>query len=141
MLGRRIREARLAAKLTQPNLAKLAGVSRSTLQLLEDDENVNLDTVRRVAAHLPRLRHLKLALDGEETLDAAEPEEVRAALADLLAATQRLITALGLAVPAARPAGTARLEGQPLIDDDTLRRIKELDAAVDAGTVRTDSDT
>jgi transcriptional regulator with XRE-family HTH domain len=138
MLGARIRDARHAAGLTQQRLAGLADVPRSQLQKLEKDENVTVETLRAIVRHLPALRWLKLALDGEDVLAVADPAVVRQALAELTAATGRLSAAFGVAAPTTQnaPAGATRVEDPPFIDDDLMRRIKQIDAAIDAGEVQ-----
>jgi Predicted transcriptional regulator with C-terminal CBS domains len=51
-----IRKARIELKLTQKQLADLAGIERKQLSTLERGGNVTLATVRKVVAHLPNMQ-------------------------------------------------------------------------------------
>jgi transcriptional regulator with XRE-family HTH domain len=60
MWGDDIRRARLAARLTVTALAKLSEVSRKQITLIEQNKNVSMDTLAKLAPHLPALRSLTL---------------------------------------------------------------------------------
>ena len=139
MLHLRIREAREAAGLSQRELAARAQLTRSHVQNAEDGANITVATLRKIAAQLPKLHYLLLALDGVELIDGPE---AHAALQDLHAAMSRLDTALGAApaLKASSPAGATRFEPAD-IDPETFRRIVALDAAVDRGEIKTDDDS
>ncbi len=58
-IGRRARDARLAARRSQADVARAAGVSLPTLQRFEAGANVSLDVLVRVAIALNAERDLR----------------------------------------------------------------------------------
>src|ERR1041385_5633625 len=68
LLHEELRSAREAAGLTQTELAARAGIPRNQVVRAEKGENITLDTLRKIAAHLPLqnltlLEKLKLDFD------------------------------------------------------------------------------
>jgi transcriptional regulator with XRE-family HTH domain len=107
MLHDDFRNARLAAGLSQAELARRAKVSRRQIQLLETGANVTLDTVRRIAPMLPNLA--RVTLGGLEMVTAnADLEEVRRRAFALFEDVSRLIYALGAVPPTPQQSGTYR---------------------------------
>ncbi len=139
MLHLRIREAREAAGLSQRELAARAQLNRSHVQNAEEGANITVATLRKIAAQLPKLHYLLLALDGVELIDG---REAHAALDDLRAAKGRLDTAFSVTPGrASDPVGATRYEPPDTLDAETFRRIAALDAAVDRGEFLTDDDS
>src|ERR1051325_11405886 len=75
-LHEELRAAREAAGLTQTELAARAGITRNQVVRAEKGGNITLDTLRKIAAHLP-IEHLtlleKLKLDFDYI---PEPEKL-----------------------------------------------------------------
>lgn len=138
LLNERIREARLAAGLTQEALAALAGVGRSLIQDLETPgHDARLNTLRKVAVHLPRLRTLMLALDGA---DLVERDVAGEALTTIIETAQGLLALYGQPASIPAGAGATRVPRSSAVDIRTERRVAELDAAVDRGEIPTDDE-
>lgn len=57
-LGRRLSEARIAGRLTQAGLANAAGVSKRTIERMEDGVPVQLDSLIRALRALGKLEGL-----------------------------------------------------------------------------------
>ena len=53
MLHEQLRRAREQAGLSQARLAALAGIPRNQIVRAEKGDNITLDTLRKIAAHLP----------------------------------------------------------------------------------------
>ena len=99
-----IREARIAAGLSQSECARRAGIPRKQIMALENGANVTLETLRRVIPVLPNLK--RVTLGGIEIVTAnADLDEARRAALDLFDVAKRLIAALGAppATPVAPP--------------------------------------
>jgi transcriptional regulator with XRE-family HTH domain len=127
MLHEDFRNARLAAGLSQSELARRANVSRRQIQLLENGANVTLDTVRRIAPLLPNLA--RVTLGGLEIVTAnADLEEVRQRAFALFEDVSRLIYALGSVPPAPHQSGTRR---RPSGSESEERTGQRLDKIVD----------
>src|SRR5689334_9894947 len=96
LLHEELRAAREAAGLTQTELAARAGIPRNQVVRAEKGENITLDTLRKIAAHLPLenltlLERLKLDFDyipQPEKLYLGALTNVRHALQSLLAAIE-----------------------------------------------------
>lgn len=101
MLNEDIRQARVAAGLSQAELARRAGITRKQLRFAEEGGNITVDTLRKIAAMLPNLKRMSL---GEAELTTASPdlEEARRAALDLFDVAKRLMAALGAAPPSER---------------------------------------
>ncbi len=78
-LGRRVQARRIAADLTQSQLAKRAGVSRDTLTRLEAGENIGIEPLVRLA----------IALDAADEFGALFPPADTRTLDEILAAQRR----------------------------------------------------
>jgi DNA-binding XRE family transcriptional regulator len=78
-MGERIRDARIAAQLTQGMLAKRAGVSRDTVTRVERGENIGVEALVRIA----------IALDAIAEFSALFPERDTRSLDEILAAQRR----------------------------------------------------
>jgi len=100
MMHQQIREARVRAGLTQVKLAELADVPRSQLRKFEEGGNITVSTLRKIVAQLPELRSLSLGA-VEIAAGGIDPVAVREAATELMAAAQRLLTALGTPAPEA----------------------------------------
>ena len=115
MIHAEFREARIAAGLTQVEVARRAGVLRKQVQALESGANVTLETIRRIAPVLPNLR--RGSLGGLEiVVENADLEEARRAALDLFDVARRLVAALGAspnADPARREMGTGAARSTP----------------------------
>ena len=131
MLNEDVRAARLAAGLSQAELARRAGIPRPQLRFLEDGGNVTIATIRKVAAVLPNLKRVSL---GEVEITTPNPdlEEARRAALDLFDVAKRLMAALGAAPPSERlaaskppaPGGGGATRHESM--DDHERRAKEI---------------
>lgn len=65
-LGRRIQETRIAASLTQKDLAERAGISLSTLVRLESGESVRFEYVLNTLRALNLLSNIDLLVQEQE---------------------------------------------------------------------------
>jgi len=88
MIGPEVREARIAAGLSQVALARLAGVPRKQVVSLESGENVTLSTVRKIVSKLPNLKSVNLG--GFELLTGHDVSSVRRDIYEAYAAMKRL---------------------------------------------------
>ena len=88
-LHEQIRQARQDHGLSQMRLAKLAGVPRSVIQVLEDGGNITLETILRVLTHLPSLRLVALRHEDITSLQRS--------IADFQAVSARILAALDAA--------------------------------------------
>jgi len=124
LLHEELRSAREAAGWTQAELAARAGIPRNQVVRAEKGENITLDTLRKIAAHLP-LQNLtlleKLKLDFDYI---PEPEKLYlGALANVTHALEALGAAIGvamaarLALAAARRADPQAPGGMSNVDD------------------------
>src|ERR1044071_5129488 len=114
MLHDDFRNARLAAGISQAELARRAHVSRRQIQLLETGANVTIDTVRRIAPLLPNLS--RVTLGGLEMLTAnADLEEVR-----------RRAFALGAVPPTPQQSGTYRHPAGSESEERTAQRLEKI---------------
>ena len=130
MIGMQFRAARLAANLSEAELARRAGIQRSQLRALEADGNVEIATMLRVAAHLPDLRTLAVKAGVGATAGAegtVDLENVRMKALGVIAAAQELLRSLGT-------------PGEVSLPPETLEKIKELDRLVDAAEATGDRD-
>ena len=103
-LHEELRAAREAAGLTQTELAARAGIPRNQVVRAEKGGNITLDTLRKIAAHLP-IEHLtlleKLKLDFDYI---PEPEKL---YLGTLANVAHALGALGAAIDVAMAARSA----------------------------------
>src|ERR1043165_5621848 len=103
-LHQELRAAREAAGLTQTELAARAGIPRNQVVRAEKGGNITLDTLRKMAAHLPiesltLLEKLKLDFDY-----VPEPEKL---YLGSLASVAQALNALGAAIQVAMAARVA----------------------------------
>ena len=125
MLHDDFRNARLAAGISQAELARRAHVSRRQIQLLETGANVTIDTVRRIAPLLPNLS--RVTLGGLEMLTAnADLEEVRRRAFALFEDVSRLIYALGAVPPTPQQSGTYRHPAGSESEERTAQRLEKI---------------
>ena len=100
-LHQELKKAREEAGLTQSELAKIAGVPRNQVVRAEKGENITIETLRRIAVHLPVTQ---LTLMHNVMLKAdilPQPEKIYlGAMATLSHMTGALGAALGLAMTA-----------------------------------------
>ena len=134
-LHQELRAAREAAGLTQTELAERAGIPRNQVVRAEKGGNITLDTLRKIAAHLPiqsltLLDKLKLEFDyipEPEKLYLGSLANVSHALGALGAAIQ-VAMAARLALVAAHRANP-EAPGDTSIDDllllETIQRTVE----------------
>lgn len=67
-LGRRIQDMRIASEVTQRKLAELAGVSYSTMQRIENGENIKIENILNVMRALSLLENLEILIPEQEIL-------------------------------------------------------------------------
>ena len=68
LLGQRLEACRLAANISQAQVAAAAGVSRRTITRLENGHGVSLDTFIRVAQQLGLVDNMLASLPSEQVL-------------------------------------------------------------------------
>jgi len=125
LLHEELRAAREAARLTQSELARQAGIPRNQVVRAEKGENITLDTLRKIAVYLPienltLLERLKLDFDY-----IPQPEKLSlGALTNVSQALEALRSAIGVAMAARLALATARRadpnptsEGMNKVDD------------------------
>lgn len=115
MLHQELRKARKQAKLTQGKLAQLAGIPRQQVVRAERGDNITLETLRSIAAHLP-VTHLTLLENVQLVADfLPQPAKIHFAAMDTV----------GLMVDAVRAALNlalqTRLAMQDALDREPLR--------------------
>ncbi len=74
LIGRRLRRARLAANLTQQDMATRVGVSLKTVSNAEDGQNISLETLILMLQGVGRLDDIQNLLpdDGPSPVELAE---------------------------------------------------------------------
>ena len=126
LLHEELRAARVAAGLTQSQLAARAGIPRNQVVRAERGENITLDTLRKIAAYLPLesltlLEKLKLDFDY-----IPEPEKLYlGALSNVSHALEALRAAIEVAM-AARLALAAAHRADPQPTSEGLNKIDDL---------------
>lgn len=115
LLHEELRAAREKAGLTQQGLARLAGIPRNQIVRAEGGENITIDTLRKIAVHLP-LTELTLLDTRQLRVDIIpEPEKLFfAAVQNVLHLTEGLRSALDLALEARAAMEAARRLAPPL---------------------------
>jgi transcriptional regulator with XRE-family HTH domain len=134
-LHQELRSARENAGLSQQALADRAGIPRNQIVRAERGENITIDTLRKIAAHLP-LNELTLMDTTAFRVDIIpEPEKLFEAamenvlrLVDALAAALRLAGEAHTAVEVARrsmdpPPPPRRADGDPVFFLRGLERL------------------
>jgi transcriptional regulator with XRE-family HTH domain len=126
LLHEELRSAREKARLTQSQLAALAGIPRNQVVRAEKGENITLDTLRKIAAYLP-LENLtlleKLKLDFDYI---PEPQKLYlGALSNVSYALEALRSAIDVA-KAARMALAAAHRADPQPTSEGMNKIDHL---------------
>ena len=117
MLHQQVRTARQLAGLSRDELARRSGVPRSQIQKIEEGANVTLDTLMRIAEHLP---NLGVVTAGPLHLQfQADAGELRRALVDFMASTAHLLKVLDGNRPTA-PAPPQALAPDPPYSEQQL---------------------
>jgi len=125
LLHEELRAAREAAGLSQMELATRAGIPRNQVVRAEKGENITLDTLRKIAVHLP-LENLTLLEKSKLQFDyIPEPEKLYVgALTNVSHALETLRSALEVAM-AARLALAAAIRANPEAAGD-MSKVDEL---------------
>jgi transcriptional regulator with XRE-family HTH domain len=133
-LHQELRRAREKAGLSQQALADRAGIPRNQVVRAERGENITIDTLRKIAAHLPVTELTLLDTTGLRVDIVADPEKLfLASLENVLRLSGALLGAIHLAmeartaVEAARRAAPPRPEGQRSADVDPLLLLRGLE--------------
>lgn len=117
LLHEELRRGREKAGLSQQALADRAGIPRNQVVRAERGENITVDTLRRIAAHLPVTELTLLDTKGLRVDIVAEPEKLfLAALENVLRLADALRAAIELATDARRSVEVARRTAPPLAD-------------------------
>jgi transcriptional regulator with XRE-family HTH domain len=115
LLHDELRKAREQAGLSQQALAERAGIPRNQVVRAERGENITLDTLRKLAAHLPVTELTLLDTKGLRVDIFAEPERLfLAALENVLRQAAALEGAVHLALEARTAAEAARRAETPI---------------------------
>lgn len=67
-LGKRIQDIRISVTITQRELAERAGVSPSTMERIENGENVKIENILNVMRALSLLNNLDIILPEQEVI-------------------------------------------------------------------------
>jgi transcriptional regulator with XRE-family HTH domain len=114
-LHEELRRAREKAGLSQQALAELAGIPRNQVVRAERGQNITVDTLRKIAAHLPVTELTLLETRSLRVDIVAEPEKLfLAALENVVRLTETLESAIQLAMQARVAVEVARRAG-PLL--------------------------
>ena len=120
-LHEELRSAREKAGLSQQALADLAGIPRNQVVRAERGENITVDTLRKIAIHLPLTELTLMDTKGFRVDIIAEPERLfMAALENVLRQAAALHGAINLAMETRRAMETARRATPPLPGEDQL---------------------
>lgn len=65
-IGTRIKQARIRLNLTQADFAKIAGISKGTLERAEKGESVQLLTIIKILRHLELFENLEVLIPESE---------------------------------------------------------------------------
>jgi transcriptional regulator with XRE-family HTH domain len=115
LLHEELREAREKAGMTQQELARRAGIPRNQIVRAERGENITVDTLRKIAAHLPVTELSLLDTTGMRVDIIPEPERLfMAALTNVVRLTNALQGAIELAMEARSAVEIARRATPPL---------------------------
>jgi transcriptional regulator with XRE-family HTH domain len=123
MIGPEVRDARIAAGLSQVALARLAGVPRKQVVSLETGQNVTLATMRKIVSKLPNLKSITF---GGFTLQTGHDlAAVRREIYAAHAATKRLLEWIG-PPPPELPENRSRRDLIDGIDPELLTALEKL---------------
>jgi transcriptional regulator with XRE-family HTH domain len=118
LLHDELRRAREKAGLSQQALADLAGIPRNQIVRAERGENITIDTLRKIAAHLPVTDLPLLDTKGFRVDIIAEPEKLLlGALENVLRLADAMQGAIQLAMDARTAVETARRAAPPLPEE------------------------
>lgn len=118
-LHEELRAAREQAGLSQQALGELAGIPRNQIVRAERGENITIDTLRKIAAHLPVTSLTLLDTKGLRIDAVAEPERLfQAAVENVLRQAGALSSAIQVAMHARLAVEAARREETSLIPED-----------------------
>lgn len=67
-LGKRIQDARISMSITQKQLAENAGISASTMERIENGENVKVENILNVMRALSLLSNLEILIPEQEVV-------------------------------------------------------------------------
>lgn len=110
-----LRRAREKAGLSQQALADRAGIPRNQIVRAERGENITVDTLRKIAAHLPVSELTLLDTTGFRVDIVAEPEKLFfAAIENVLRQADALRASIELAMQARMSVEAARRATPPL---------------------------
>ena len=115
LLHEELRRAREKAGLSQQALAERAGIPRNQIVRAERGENITVDTLRKIAVHLP-LTELTLLDTKSFRVDIiAEPEKLfLASLENVMRLAEALVGAIDLAKESRMAVEAARRAAPPL---------------------------
>ena len=117
MIHEELRQAREQAGLSQQALADLAGIPRNQIVRAERGENITLDTLRKIAVHLPLTELTLLDTKGLRVDIIPEPEKLFfAAIDNVMHISDALLGAIHLAMEARLAVEAARRAAPPLPD-------------------------
>jgi len=125
MLHDDFREARIAAGLSQSELARRAGVPRKQVRALESGANVTVETLRRIVPALPDLKHVTLG-GIEIGVENADLDAAREAALDLFDVAKRLMAALGAVPRSAAPRSGVRYSSGSETERKTAERLEKM---------------
>ena len=134
LLHEELRRAREKAGLSQQALADLAGIPRNQVVRAERGENITVDTLRKIAAHLPVTDLTLLDTKGFRVDIIPEPEKLfMASLENVLRLADAMVGAIQLAMEARRAVEATRRAtpplpgGEPSADIDPLLILRGLE--------------
>jgi transcriptional regulator with XRE-family HTH domain len=151
-IGDEIRIAREAMNVSQVEMARRVGIPRSMLRRVEQGENITLDTLERIVAHLPNLQALHLGaikLLPQNDLHDALNQHVASGTALLDAITRLAEQLTGFVSSNDRLVRTLEQSGalgpppsfeplvfpvEPPLPERLAAQFRELDRSIDAGT-------
>jgi transcriptional regulator with XRE-family HTH domain len=138
LLHEELRSAREKAGLSQQALADRVGIPRNQVVRAERGENITIDTLRKIAAHLPLTELTLLDTKGFRVDIIAEPEKLfLASLENVLRLTDALRGAIDIALVTRISAEAARRAAPPLpgqqqsADFDSLLLLHRLERIAD----------
>lgn len=144
LLHEELRRAREKAGLSQQTLANLAGIPRNQVVRAERGENITLDTLRKLAAHLPVTELTLLDTTGFRVDIFAEPEKLYlSAMENVVRLNEALRVAVEMAMQARTAMEISRRAAPPLPGEERqpamgvdalllLRNLRRLSGELDA---------
>lgn len=115
LLHEELRRAREAAGLSQQALANLAGIPRNQVVRAERGDNITIDTLRKIAAHVGVTELTLLDTTGLRVDIIADPEKLfLGAMENVLRLNEALLSTIQLAMDARASLETARRMAPPM---------------------------